>query len=244
MGSTATIEKATASKSGRMNGKEFEETFKPKKSDNLTDAGSGEEKAQKGKKNKKDSGEKEKKKKPVLRAIIIISMVLMLIIASLVALYVSGNFSSIFDKAISAVGLTDVLKSGDSESSSIREQQAALEQRTADLDAREEELNALQEKLDKQTAELDGTLTETATTSESFEDIRAGFSEEKLTELKQVGVIYSKMDAAAAAEIMTRIYDTQQLAVIIYYMQPAASAALLAELDAGLAADVTQMLMN
>lgn len=78
----------------------------------------------------------------------------------------------------------------------------------------------------------------------TFQEMRAALSEEKLTELKKVGAIYSKMDPTAAADIMVEIYQPMELATIIYYMQPAAAASLLAKMDSAQAARITQILMT
>lgn len=78
----------------------------------------------------------------------------------------------------------------------------------------------------------------------TFQEMRAALSEEKLTELKKIGTIYSKMDPTAAADIMVEIYQPMELATIIYYMQPAAAAALLAKMDSAQAARITQILMT
>ncbi len=78
----------------------------------------------------------------------------------------------------------------------------------------------------------------------TFQEMRASLSEEKLTELRKVGTIYSKMDPTAAADIMVEIYQPMELATIIYYMQPAAAAALLAKMDSAQAARITQILMT
>lgn len=224
----------SSSKSGKLGGKEFEETFKPKSRDNVDENDIEDKKGKKGKKGKKD-----KKKKSGFRKIILILMIfIVLVVGAGAALYFSGNLNTIFE----TVGLTKPPAE-----ITIEQKQAALDQREAALNEREQGLNDRQTQLDTQQKAFDdaqSAASASADANKPFEEILAGFSEEKLAELKQVGSIYSKMDATAAAVIMTKIYDDKQLAVIVYYMQPAASALVLAKLDPALAAGVTQILTN
>lgn len=226
MSPTAVAQKPASTKS-KLGGKEFEETFKPK--NNAAEKNVEDKKGRKGKKDKK-------KKSPFGRIVLILIIVIVLVGAAGAALYFSGNLNAVFE----AVGLKKpeaVL--------SIEQREAALDQREAALQAREQSLSERESELDIQTKALEDAQSAASAAAEAnrtFEEIRAGFSEEKLAELKQVGAIYSKMDPIAAAAIITEIYDDQQIAIIIYNMQAAASAQLLAKLDAGLAARVTQIM--
>jgi flagellar motility protein MotE (MotC chaperone) len=217
MSPAAEKQKTAQDRSGKLGGKDFEETFKPKG----TTVKELEE--PKGKKKKKKSGPK---------VLIIIIIIILLLAGSAAALYFSGNLNNV----LSMVGLAP-----STPSQSIEEQQAALDQKAAELDAKAQELDKLQLKLDAQQAALESA-SAAPSASPTFEAILSGFSEEKLKELKQVGAIYSKMDPAAAAAIMLGIYDSTQIAVIVYFMQPAASALLLAKLDPSLAGDVTKIM--
>jgi flagellar motility protein MotE (MotC chaperone) len=158
-----------------------------------------------------------------------------LLAGAVAALYFSGNLNYV-------MGLVGLSKPAATATTTIEDQQKALEQQAADLAAKEEALSELQKKLDEQQAALDAQ--SVPSPSPTFETVLAGLSEEKLSEIKQVGAIYSKMDPAAAAEIISKIYDTQHIAIIIYNMQPAASALVLAKLDPALAADVTTLLAS
>lgn len=224
MSPAKTIEKTSSARSDKTSGREFEETFKPKNREaspkNL------------------DEGKGKKKKSGFPKIIIIILIIVILIAGAGGALYFSGNLNSV----LSMVGLAK-----NTSGAAAADQQAALDRRKAELDAREQSLNDLQKKLNAQQETLDEKMSAaeaSAAANRTFEEIRAGLSEEKLTELQQVGSIYSKMDPKAAAAVMTQIYNPQQIAVIIYFMQPAASASLLAKMDAPLAASVTQLLTS
>lgn len=216
-------EKTAVSKQ-KMGGKEFEEAFKPKNSNIVY-----------GKlANEKETKKKKKKKTGFGKILIILILIVVLIGGAGAALYFSGNLTAVFD----AVGLKLPSKGP-----SIAEQQAELDRRKAELDTYEQSLNELKAELDDRQAALEeAQMPEVQDTT--FEGIRAGFSEEKLTELQQIGTIYSKMDATSAAAIMTQLYDSQQIAVIVFYMQPAASAAVLEKLDPELAADVTRIMAS
>jgi flagellar motility protein MotE (MotC chaperone) len=217
------------SKSDKLGGKEFEETFKPK----------GRDSTAKQLEEKTDKKNEDKKKKSGFPKIIIFLMIFIVLVAGAgAALYFSGSLSTVFE----AVGLKKPTAAV-----TIEEQQAALEQREAALDEKEQSLDKLQAELDarQQTLEeAESAAAVSADANRTFEEIRSGFSEEKLAELKQVGAIYSKMDAAAAAAIIENIYNEQQIAVIVYNMQPAAAALVMAKLDASLAANVTGILTS
>ncbi|NLA87653.1 MAG: hypothetical protein GX847_10335 [Clostridiales bacterium] len=212
--------------SSKLGGKEFSEAFKPRSRE--TTARELEDKKGRGKAKKKKSGFR--------RLIIIVLILIILISGAGAALHFSGNLNVVFE----AVGLKKPAAM-----LTVEERQASLDRREAALDEREQELNERQKTLEVQQTALEDALRAAdaaAAENRTFEEIRSGFSEEKLAELKQVGIIYSKMDAAAAASIIANIYEEQQIAVIIYHMQPAAAALVMANMDARLAADVTEIL--
>ena len=221
--SPAAEDKKASGKAAKLGGKEFEETFKPKKGASAKEL-----------EDPKSKGKKKKKKGP--KPIIFIIVIVVLLGGSFAFLYLSGNLT----KALSMVGLGPPQPSA---SVSLEEQQKALDQKAAELKAKEQTLTELQAKLDKQKA-AQASAAASPSASPTFETYRAGLSAEKLAELKQVGSIYSKMDAAAAVTIMTKIYDAQQIAVIVYYMNPAAAALVLAKLEPALSASVTKLLTS
>lgn len=71
-----------------------------------------------------------------------------------------------------------------------------------------------------------------------------GLGDEKVKELKNLGSIYSKMDAETAADIMARLYDVTHIAMIIYHMDTTAAAEVLAALSPDTAAKVTSELLR
>ena len=224
MSPAADTQRSASAKSSKLGGKEFEETFKPKSRDGSA---------------KEPEGKKGKKKKAGFPKLIIIIMIIVVLLGGAgTALYFSGMLNPVLAKA----GLIKA-----SPGISLADQQAALDKKAADLVAKESTLNELQKKLDAQQATAAASASAAAASpsvSPTFETLLTGLSTEKLTELQQVGSIYSKMDPTAAVAIMTKIYDTKQIAVIIYYMQPAVAALVLAKLDPTLAANVTKLLTN
>lgn len=222
MSEAAVAEKRTAVKKNIGDSKEFAETFKPKKGNpNL-------EKAMKE--------VPKKKKRPFLKFIIIFLVFVLLIGGAGAALYFSGNLNNV-------LGLVGISLPIPQAGATLEQREAALDKKEAELAAREEALRELETQLNEQEAALNES-DEPETQEDTFEDIIAGLSEQKLLELEQVGVIYSKMDPASAAAIMTELYDTRQIAVIVYHMKPAASALALAAMDAELAASVTDILIS
>ncbi len=176
---------------GKLGGKEFEETFKPISRDSTV----------KALEDKSDKNKGKKKKSGVRKIIIFLMIIIVLIGGAGAALYFSGNLNAVFE----AVGLRKPAAAV-----TIEEQQAALTLREAELNEKEQKLQKQQEELDhrqKALEEAEKAAEASAAASRTFEEIRSDFSEAKLAELKQVGAIYSKMDAAAAAEIMEAIYD-------------------------------------
>lgn len=203
-------------------GDEFEETFKPK-AGNINAGFSKSEKSKKKKKQSKNKG-------------LIIGLILFLLIAGSGAIL---YFTGILTPILQSMGIVEASTTGISN----EELQVQLEQWETDLNAREESLNAWETQLSEQEAALQ---TESSTTEDviTFEETLSEMSEEKLTELKRVGTIYSNMDPTAAAAIMEQVYDETEISIIIYHMQPSASALVLAQMDADLAARVTANMLS
>lgn len=129
-------------------------------------------------------------------------------------------------------------KSLDEYQTQLDQQQTELDQKQAELDQREVDLNARETSISAQESTATGT---TSASSDNFETILGKLSTEKITELQKLASIYTKMDAAAAASIMTGMYSNQDIALIIYYMKADAAALVLANMSTTLAATITAM---
>lgn len=225
MSPAAGAKTSAPSKAGKLGGSQFEETFRPKSRESTA----RELADDKGKRSGKDG--KKRSRFPIV--LIIILIILVLLGGSVAVLYFSGNLTKLIDGALNAVGLQMISSASAPPAAETPEPADSLDYFGGSIDIIEEAKPGVSEPVEA-----------TPTPPKTFEEIRAGFSEEKLAELKQVGTIYSKMDPEAAAKIMTKIYDVRQIAIIIYYMRPASSALVLAKLDPALAAEVTTLLTS
>ena len=127
------------------------------------------------------------------------------------------------------------------------------QERELSLNALEEELSSREESLAKNEAALAEDLAELEEksaaihqeeTNSSFELYIAGLSEERISQLKQLGTIYSNMEAEQAASALSEIGSEMDMAVVIYYMEPESSAEVLNCMDSELAAQVTESLLK
>ncbi len=207
---------------GKTNDETFEKAFKP----NKTDVNFGVATNEKVKK---------KKKSPVKKIIIIAALLLVLGGAGTAA-----YFFGYLDPVLLKVGIKK------SEAvASLEQREANLEKRRRELDEREKSLNMAEDVLGKERKKLESDkAAAAAAVVETFEEIKSNLSEQKLEEIKKVALIYSTMDTSAAATVITKVYNTDDIAAIIFYMKPEAAAQLLAKLDTGLAANITKMLLS
>lgn len=225
MTKTPTLEKRNAPKGSRNDKNEFEETFKPKK----TAVNFGVSKNEKAKK------ATSKKANAPRKIIIILLAIILLLGAGGATLY----FSGVLPQVLKSVGLSGFVVDAEA---TFEERQATLDHREAALDAREESLNKRENQLNAQEAKQ--AATPESESSPDFEEMLKSLSDEKLTEIKRVGAIYSKMDPAEAATIMGSMYDDMEISSIVYYMQPEASALMLEQMESELAASVTKIMLS
>jgi flagellar motility protein MotE (MotC chaperone) len=220
-------------------GKKFEETFKPSNRPVPPDA-------QEINRNPK------KRKGGARRAIIIILVLLLLVAAGAAALVFTGTA----DVILESFGIPNFLPGAETRSLQYQLEQRAhqLDQREQLLNDREDMLSQRETELMEQSDRLDIREKNLKRQQEEWEaeieaakemtiaDILATYSDDKLQSMRQVGAIYSKMDAEAAAAIVSELYDAQQIAAICYSMQPQAAALMLEKLEPELAAEVTAIL--
>ncbi len=200
---------------------EFKQQMKPKKSNAK---GQNEQGIQNGKPKKK------KGKKGI------IFMVLLILIAGgVAALYFTGTLSSL-------LGLEP-----DEATMTMEQWQAQLGSKESDLTIWSGVLTDKEAELNKRESELDereAALLKAESANLTFSQRIAGKTEDELADIQKVSNIYAKMDAAAAAEALLEIKDEDRTAMIIYYMQPNASAPILAEMTAEQAAEITAVIMK
>lgn len=205
---------------GKTNDETFEKAFKPNKSD-VNFGVTTNERA------------KKKKKSPV-KGIVIVAILVVLLGGAGTAAYFFGYLDPMLMKF-------GIIKS--EAELSLEQRETALNKRLKELDEREKSLNLAEEVLSKERKTLENEKAAAAAVK-TFEEIKSELSEQKLEEIKKVALIYSTMDTAAAATVITKVYNTEDIAAIIYYMKPDAAALLLAKLDTALAANVTKMLLS
>lgn len=221
----------------RMQGKQFEETFKPSRV--LPQAAA-------------QAPEERKKRKKGSRVLVFLLVLILLVAGGLAALWYSGTA----DVILETFGIPNFLPGA--ETRGLKRQ---LEARAQQLDLREELLDAREEQLSQKEQELLDLQDKLARREQSLKrqqeeweaqvaaaktmtvsELLPAYTEEQRKALEQVGAIYAKMDPEAAAAVISELYDTQQIAVILYSMPPQAAAGVLEKLEPGLAAQVTAVL--
>lgn len=135
-------------------------------------------------------------------------------------------------------------------SSELDDREAAVEQKETELDQRESDLDTRESAVEEKETALDSSTSTSSSTvtgvdnSDDFESMLSGLSDDKITEIKKLATIYSKMDATSAAGILAGMYSNDDIALIIYYMTPASAAEVLAKMDAELAASITTLVVR
>ena len=134
----------------------------------------------------------------------------------------------------------------------LSEREAALDLREADISLREAELQQREDAL----ANDDSSLKRRAAALDEREKklrgqelaatpmFRREISEEKLTELKNLGRIYSNIEVEAAAQALSLLNSPVEMAEVLFYMDKNAAADLLGALDAEIAAQITREMLR
>lgn len=190
-------------------------------------------------KNEKAKKEKPKKKRSPVRIAVTLLIVLVLLGGAGTALYLTGILNPVLEPFGLARSSGGVL-SAEERDAMLDDREAMLDVREKSLDQREERLNAREETL----AQAEAAAQETDAGNTSFETLLGELTDEKLEEIKRVGLSYSKMDPAQAAAILSGLDSEVEASLILYHMPPAASALVLEKMDVTLAADLTRMMMG
>lgn len=180
---------------------------------------------------------KKKKKKGGKKRLIIIIVAAVLLIGIGVGLFLLSRREG---------GLVSLLPFS-AEYQSMLDLEAELEVKSAELDAREKDISAEESRLSVLEAQLQRQQTQLEQTSSyggNYADYVENLTEEKVEEIMRVGTIYSKMEAEDAARILTELYETNEISIIMYYMKPVQAALVLTYMDTSLAAQITRNLVN
>lgn len=221
--------KEAAQPKGRASGDtdSFEENFKPKRG--VVNFGAH-----------KDEG---KVKRPKKRMKLPVRLLLIFLIVAVVLGGVTAGlyFTGMLTPAMELVGLVQPTPEP---TASLEEREALLDIRDQALTDREAALTKREQELSEKETELDRREAVLEATGDSFQLSLQGLDEDKLTEIKRVGSVYSKMEPAEAAAILNDMTDIMEVSLILYHMQPAASALVLAEMDTARAAEITRNLLS
>jgi flagellar motility protein MotE (MotC chaperone) len=137
-------------------------------------------------------------------------------------------------------------------SEALAERESALNSRAAELDTREEEARQREEALATESGRLErraAALDEREKTLNGRQIsltplFRREISTEKLAELKNLGKIYSGMEAEAAAQALSLLNSNVEMAEVLFYMDKTAASALMAALKPELAAQITSEMLR
>jgi flagellar motility protein MotE (MotC chaperone) len=129
-----------------------------------------------------------------------------------------------------------------------REAQAAS--RESEADKLKESLAAVQTAQEKEKASLEKQAADIEKSKAELEEERKQFKEQKLTdeqrqaELEKMGQALGQMDAAKAADIITKLGDTDQMVFLVRQLTPESSAQVLANMQPDLAAKILQKMIS
>ncbi|MDR0951738.1 MAG: hypothetical protein LBM18_02330 [Oscillospiraceae bacterium] len=147
------------------------------------------------------------------------------------------NIGGMRDKAI------ELITSLDSHYVEVAEREAALAGKETELSTRESAIESKEERLTLLERDLNAR-EESIETQENQKPIyRRPLDEQSLADIQALADTYAAMDPVDAASILTRLYTTEDMAGIIYYMDSDAAAAVLTEMRVDIAAAITQLLL-
>ena len=204
----------------------FEDTFKPQKSQ----VNFGALKHEKGGTGKKKKG----RSRPNM--VVVLLLAVLLLCGAGAGLYFTGLLMPVLELA----GLAEPAATSQP---TLEEREAMLVIREAALSDREKALTKREEQLAADQAEL-AAREALAQSEQTLREMLQGFSEEEVDDLKRIGTIYAKMDPGEAAGIMKNMYDLRKISAVVYHMQPAAAALILEQMEAGTAAEITDMILS
>lgn len=182
--------------------------------------------------------EKKKRKKKGGKGILFVIMLLLLAIAFVVATFIFDLFGLRTQFFSFVHGLDPEYRSVEVFKYELDEREKQLNELEASLAAQQQQLAEYSEEL----AEQEAYITDLELSSNPV--YRPPVNEEDQAYMQNIGKIYAAMDAEAAAKIMVKLYSIEDMAAIIYYMPQAGAAAILEQMDAGTAADITDQLLH
>jgi len=239
-----TDEEAPASE-GKPKTKKGKEPKEPKPSKSVIDDGD-------------KPGKKEKGKKKKGKLLIIALLILVILIAGFVYVELTFNLlgtrDMVRDLFLDVVvwldpefrAVDDELKNNNDERvAKLDEREEALDKRDEEITQRESDAITRETQLDRRSTALD--LREQQ--QEQSQDVnvplfRRDMTEEQLADLQSLSRSYSQMSPEAAAEILVELFNPNDVATILYFMNERNAASILAEMDVDFAARLTEILLG
>ena len=129
--------------------------------------------------------------------------------------------------------------------SELDDRRKELDERKAGLDEREDSLTKMETALEQRSDSLDKREQEmTSLEISKIPIFRRALSDQELADIEALSGTFAAMTPESAADILVRMYDPGNVAVIIYYMSQKNAAAILSVMDPAYAANLTQMLLD
>ena len=126
----------------------------------------------------------------------------------------------------------------------LEDRRAELNARKAELDEREDSLTSSEKMLEQRSTSLDKREQDIAEIEISKIPLyRRDLSEQELADIEALSGTFAAMSPDSAADVLVRMYDPGNVAVIIYYMSSKNAAAILSAMDPAYAANLTQLLL-
>jgi flagellar motility protein MotE (MotC chaperone) len=133
----------------------------------------------------------------------------------------------------------------DPEFAALETRQTELDGRESALASREADLELTQARLDSEREELELREQELYSAAEALIPLyRQPMSPQDLADMQALAATYQAMSPSSAADILSRLYTTDDVAAILYYMTGKATAAVLSEMEPELAAEITEVLLS
>jgi flagellar motility protein MotE (MotC chaperone) len=181
---------------------------------------------------------KNKKSRVGLIAAIAVAGVVALAVAFAVLVAAVDLFGLREGAILAVVGL-------DPEFVALETRQTELDGRESAITSREADLELAQARLNTELKELELREQELYSAAGALVPLyRQPMSPQDLADMQALAATYQAMSPSSAADILSRLYTTDDVAAILYYMTGKATAAVLSEMEPELAAEITEVLLS
>ncbi|MDR0819766.1 MAG: hypothetical protein LBN43_09390 [Oscillospiraceae bacterium] len=188
-----------------------------------------------------------KRKTHRLLATLLILMFLVALAAFVFLVYVFNMFA-LREKAF------EFINSINPEYRAVYEYEETLSKREEEIKVREDAAKAEETRLKDLTAQLDAKEVDISSREAALKAQRGSpiyrrpadsMTDQETADMKSLAAVYEKMNPVdAAANILSRLSSTEDMAAVIYFMLPEAAAKVLAQMEPSVAADITNKLLR